>query len=255
MGILADLTLSTLCFAVAITVFAGLVKGVVGFGLPLIMISGLATFLPAEVALAALILPTASTNIRQALRQGARPAWEVMRKYRIYLLALFVTLVFSAQLVLYMPQRLLFILIGVPVVMFCLMQLRGWVPTLRPENRVRDESIIASISGLVGGISGVWGPPLVAYLTATNTQKTEQMLAQGVVYGFGAMVLVGAHMQSGVFNAYTAPLSAAMLIPAFLGMALGYRLHDRMPQKTFKRATLIVLTVAGLNLIRRGLTG
>lgn len=255
MGILADLSISTLAFAVAITLFAGFVKGAVGFGLPLIMISGLATVMPAEIALAALILPTASTNIRQALRQGAGAAWKVVKKFRIFLFGLFVTLIISAQMVLFLPQRLFFILIGVPIVLFCLMQLRGWVPSLRPENRVRDEGIISSIAGLVGGISGVWGPPFVAYLTATNTPKTEQMLAQGVVYGFGAMVLVGAHMQSGVFNAHTAPLSAAMLIPAFLGMAVGYHLHDRMPQKTFKRATLVVLTVAGLNLIRRGLMG
>lgn len=255
MGILADLSMSTLAFAVAMTLFAGVVKGVVGFGLPLIMISGLATVMPAEIALAALIIPTATTNIRQALRQGAGTALEVMKKFRFYLIGLFVTLIISAQMVLFMPQRVLFILIGVPIVFFCAMQLRGWVPSLRPENRVRDESIISAISGMVGGISGVWGPPFVAYLTATNTSKTEQMLAQGVVYGFGAMVLVGAHLQSGVLNARTAPLSAAMLIPAFLGMALGYRLHDRMPQKAFKRATLIVLTVAGLNLIRRGLMG
>lgn len=255
MGILVELAWSALVFAFAITLFAGFVKGPVGFGMPLIMISGLTTVLSVEVALAALILPTVMTNIRQALRQGLRAAYEVTCKFRIYLFVLFMTLIISAQLVLVLPQRVLFILIGVPIVLFSLMQLRGWVPALRPENRVRDEGIIAAIAGLVGGISGVWGPPTVAYLTATNTPKTQQMLVQGVVYGFGAMVLVGAHVQSGVFNANTAPLSAALLIPAVVGMAIGYRLHDRMPQKTFKRATLIVLAVAGLNLIRRGVLG
>ncbi|EAR49825.1 hypothetical protein OG2516_08723, partial [Oceanicola granulosus HTCC2516] len=35
----------------------------------------------------------------------------------------------------------------------------------------------------------------------------------------------------------------------------GLKLHDRVEQATFKRLTLVVLMVAGLNLIRRGLLG
>ena len=40
-----------------------------------------------------------------------------------------------------------------------------------------------------------------------------------------------------------------------IGMWIGFKLHDRMPQATFRRAMLLVLVVAGLNLIRRGLFG
>jgi len=39
------------------------------------------------------------------------------------------------------------------------------------------------------------------------------------------------------------------------GMALGYAVHDRLDPRAFRRATLAVLAVAGLNLLRRGLTG
>jgi uncharacterized membrane protein YfcA len=38
-------------------------------------------------------------------------------------------------------------------------------------------------------------------------------------------------------------------------MWLGFKLQDRMDQALFRRATLIVLMVAGANLIRRGLLG
>jgi uncharacterized membrane protein YfcA len=44
-------------------------------------------------------------------------------------------------------------------------------------------------------------------------------------------------------------------VPALAGLWLGFRLQDRMDQNRFRRATLIVLVVAGLNLIRRGLLG
>jgi hypothetical protein len=34
-------------------------------------------------------------------------------------------------------------------------------------------------------------------------------------------------------------------------MALGYRLGDRLDQERFRKATLAVLVLAGLNLVRR----
>ena len=69
------------------------------------------------------------------------------------------------------------------------------------------------------------------------------------------MVLAAAHIQSGVFNAETAPLSAILLLPAFLGTLLGFPVADRLNQERFRQVTLIVLVLAGLNLVRRGLMG
>jgi uncharacterized membrane protein YfcA len=48
-------------------------------------------------------------------------------------------------------------------------------------------------------------------------------------------------------------LSVALVVPSLIGMAVGLRLHDRLDQKRFRQATLAVLVLAGLNLVRRGL--
>ncbi len=254
-GIIAEIPAWALFSALLVTLFAGFVKGAVGFAMPMIMISGMGSFLPPETALAALILPTVAANLLQALRQGWRQAWGAVRRFRLFLIALLVFLMCSAQLVRLLPPGALHLVIGIPVVAFSLTQLAGWRPRLNPENHLRDEVLIGSFAGFIGGMSGVWGPPTVAYLTAIDTPKTEQMRVQGVIYGVGAVALLLAHLQSGVLNAHTLPLSAMMLIPALLGLLVGFWLHDRMPQTTFRRATLVVLVLAGLNLMRRGLLG
>lgn len=66
----AGLTLPEFAAALAITLFAGFVKGTVGFAMPLILVSAFAVFLPQELALAGLILPTLLANVSQAFRQG-----------------------------------------------------------------------------------------------------------------------------------------------------------------------------------------
>ena len=45
----------------------------------------------------------------------------------------------------------------------------------------------------------------------------------------------------------------ALVIPASIGMIVGFYVQDRLDQEKFRYLTLIVLVVAGLNLIRRGL--
>ena len=67
---MAGLDLFHFILAIAVTLFAGFVKGAVGFAMPMIMISAFSSFLPPETALAGLILPTVVTNLSQAFRQG-----------------------------------------------------------------------------------------------------------------------------------------------------------------------------------------
>lgn len=248
------LPLSLLLLAMGVTFVGGVVKGIVGFAMPMVMISGLSTFLPPELALAALIIPTLVANMWQAFRQGLLAAWASLVKFRVYLISGLVFLILSAQLVRVLPQGVLFLIIGAPVTLFALMQLRGWTFRLNGQS-VGIEVVIGCIAGFLGGMSGVWGPPTVAYLTAVATPKTEQMRVQGAIYGLGAVALVGAHAQSGVLRAETLPLSVMMVLPALAGMYLGLKIQDRIDQDMFRRATLWVLIIAGLNLVRRGVMG
>ena len=124
---------------------------------------------------------------------------------------------------------------------------------LPPNPGRRVEAGIGAVAGFFGGISGVWGPPTVAMLTALDTEKTEQMRVQGVISGMGAVLLTGAHTASGVLNRETLPLSLSLIVPALLGLWIGFRLQDRIDQRLFRRLTLAVLIIAGLNLVRRGI--
>ncbi|MEP2531137.1 sulfite exporter TauE/SafE family protein [Shimia sp.] len=253
-AILTNLGAELFFVSLAIAVFAGVIKGMVGFGMPMVLVSGLSTFLSPEWALAGLILPTIVSNWFQALRQGPRAAMNSVVRFRTFLIVGAITLVISAQFVRLLPQNAFLLVIGLPVTIFAAMQLLGVNLRLaRPSFRI--EAVIGAIAGLIGGVSGVWGPPTVAYLTALDTEKTEQVRVQGVIYGLGAVLLFFAHIGSGVLRGETALFSAMLLPPAILGMWFGGRIHNRIDQTTFRKATLVILTLAGLNLIRRALFG
>ena len=244
-----------LFFSAVFTVLAGVVKGAVGFAMPMIMISGMASVLPAEIAIAGLILPTVATNTWQALRQGWRAALAATMRFRLYFGLVLVFIVFGAQLVPVMPGWLLFLCLGVPITVLAALQLGGYRFKINDGNRRRVEIGVGVFAGTLGGLSGTWGPPTVLYLTALNVAKQEAVRVQGVIYGVGAVVLMLAHLRSGLFNWETAQFSALLLIPGAIGMTVGLWLQDKLDQARFRQITLIVLVIAGLNLIRRGLMG
>ena len=245
-----DLSAEALLLAAAVAMLAGLVKGIVG--MPMIMISGFGIVAAPDQALAWLILPTLVSNLVQALRQGVGAALASLHRFRRFLLAGFVLMVVSAQLVRLIPPSALLLLIGLPITIHAGMMLAGLPLRLPRPPGPRAEIAAGVTAGFFGGISGIWGPPTVALLTALDTCKTDQMRIQGVVYGAGSFVLLGAHLASGVLNSATLPVSALLVVPALLGARLGLRAHDRLDQILFRRLTLFVLMLAGLNLLRRG---
>ncbi len=239
--------------AIAITLFAGFVKGAVGFAMPLIMISSFGSFMPPETALAGLILPTLVTNTSQAFRQGWRAAWASVLEYRKMIVATVVFIVISAQFVDVIPQRLFLFLLGVPVSLFALAQLLGLSLALNIAHRGRAEVIAGTVGGLYGGIAGVWGPPVIVLLLSLRASKAEMVRVQGVIFLIGAVVLLAAHLQTGVMNAVSVPFSAALVVPAMAGLFIGYAVQDRLPQERFRRWTQGLLVLTGLNLVRRSL--
>ncbi|KZZ25724.1 hypothetical protein A3753_32020 [Sulfitobacter sp. HI0082] len=64
---------------------------------------------------------------------------------------------------------------------------------------------------------------------------------------------MAAHIGSGVLNAQTWPFSALLILPVMLGVWLGSKVMDRVDPVLFRKMTLLVLMVAGLNLIRRAI--
>lgn len=248
------LTPHQMVFAFGIALVAGFIKGVVGFAMPLVLISGLSMFLPPEVALAGLIFPTVATNLFQALRQGLQAAWVSTKLFKVFLIAGGIMLMLSAQLVRFLPAQSMLLVIGALIVVFALWQITGRSFSLS-QRSTKLEVFVGGFAGAVGGVSGVWGPPTVAYLTALGTPKHDQMRVQGVIYGLGAVALLFAHIGSGVVRVETAPFSIAMIAPALVGMWAGSQIMDRIDQAAFRKATLLVLLVAGVNLVRRGLMG
>ncbi len=249
----AQFGVHSLIGAVCALALGGFGKGVVGFALPMIALSTMGSFLPGEVAIALLIVPTFVSNMVQALRNGIGEALGSLQKFWRLNIVLVPTMALCAQLVVILSDRTLYLILGISISGFAISQLAGWSPRIAPRRKNLAEVLTAIGAGFFGGIAGIWGPPLVLYLLATGIKKVEMVRAQSVTFVIGSVILVIAHLRSGVLNPMTTPVSIWLIVPTMAAMAIGFRVQDKLDQRLFRTVTLVVLTLAGLNLLRRAL--
>lgn len=251
----AGLQPAALLLALGFYFLGGFVKGAVGFALPLVAVSGSAMVLPAQTAVAMVILPVLVTNVGQAFRQGVGPLRHTARRFWPFLLSLAPMIWLGAYVLPAVDERWFFIGLGLFALTFSSAQLIGWKPVISSRFERPIGVVVGGFSGVMGGLAGTWGPPTVLYLQALRLSKVDQVRAAGAGFLTGAIMLTPAHLSTGVLSWDTVWLSLAAIPPAYLGMAVGVRAQDAMPLALFRKLTLIVLILTALNLLRKAAVG
>jgi uncharacterized membrane protein YfcA len=240
---------------ILVLALAGLIKGTLGFGLPLVAISLLSNVVEIHLALALVTLPIVLSNLWLGLQGGDFPG--TLRKYWMVVLAIGVGIFAGSRVLVGIDKNLLMFLLGTVIIVFALAeQFNSGAGLVIPPHAERRWGIAAGlVAGLMGGLSTAYGPPLIMYLTALRLPKEVYIGTLGVIWFFASIFLVAAFSSVKILTPYTAVLSAFSVIPVFIGMALGKRLRARIDQHLFQRLTLIALVILALNLLRRGLWG
>jgi len=235
-----------------IFLLAGMVKGTVGIGLPTAAVGMSAQLLDPRLAVALMVFPSLISNAWQLHRAGG--ALAALRRYAVFLVALMTVIAaVSATLTAAVPVATLLLILGVVVVLFAVTSLALAPPRL-PKRLDRVGQLAAgATSGLLGGLTAIWAPPMVIYLTARGVGKQEFVRASGLIIFCGTIPLILGFWHSGIVTGPRAALSLALALPVLAGFTLGERLRGRIGTERFRRLVLIVFLLLGLNLIRRAL--
>ena len=242
---------ATLLLLAGVLAVAGVVKGTIGFGLPLVAASVLTQFLPKEWALALMVLPVVFSNLFIGF-QG-RLFLPALRRFWPVVLTVAIGILVGASWLGGLAQEQYLIVVGGVILVFALAEHFEWVLPVPPARERLIGPIAGLCGGLLGGVSTAFGPPLILYLTALRLPKDQFVAAIGAIWSCAALVLIVAFNRAGILAGERVWWSLAACLPVGLGLWLGSRLRDRIPQAPFRRLVHLALVLLGLNLIRRGL--
>ncbi|MCW5691755.1 MAG: sulfite exporter TauE/SafE family protein [Pseudolabrys sp.] len=242
---------SFLLLIAAIFIVAGLVKGVIGMGLPTVAIGLLGLMMSPARAAAILIVPSLISNIWQAAVGGH------FRELVARLWPLFIGIAIGTALgALYLPHSNsggATIGLGVALAIYALLGL------LRIEFKVpsRHERSIGFVCGIATGAitvaTGVFAIPLVPYVTGLHMDRHKLVQSLGLAFISSTVTLALALQYAGEIHGALLVPSAVALVAVLAGMGLGQWLRGRIKPETFRLCFFIGLLALGAHLALRSL--
>ena len=237
----------------ALALFAGgAVKGLVGIGIPLVSISLLSLFLPLPDAITLLPVPMIFANIW--LSFAGNHFLPALRRFWPLVLAMFVGTMVGAQVLTALDLASLNLLVGIFVVVFCLSIHVN--PAMRLPNRYEaGVGVVAGgIGGFMGGLSVLFGPPLIMYLTSLRLDRDTFVGVISSIYLCCSVTLVIVFGSVGVMSRAQFAESALACVPLLLGVWVGQRFRRRVDEELFRKLLLVALLGVGVRLIAIALT-
>ena len=228
---------------------AGFVKGVLGFGFPIIALVILTLTVGLLDALAIIIAPTLATNIWQALSGPHLQA--IWQRMRIYFVVAAIAVLLTAQYLDSANVNLLTGLLGAVLFFFALSRLFDVHISVPREKERLLSVILGAINGAITGLTGSFMVPSVLYMQALGFPKDMLVQAMGVFFALSTFMLTISLGSNNLINPEEVRLSALALIPSFIGVFIGRWARDQVDEVVFQKIFLFSVLTLGAYLVWR----
>ena len=237
----------TIVIVIILAVMAGgLIKGTIGFGMPMVALPLIAFAVPVTTAMVLLCAPIFLTNFLQIkFKQG-------ISSYRFLPMFLFlvVGLIIGARLILEINLNTITQIIAILIIFAAVVNCFGF--KINNNINKKNETIITSFigfgSGILGGLSTVYGPPMLAYLVAVDLPKEKFVRTVSTMYFIGSFPLYGSLIYYGFATKQDLIMSFLLIIPALIAQQIGTKIRDKINQKQFRNCILVTLVILGIML-------
>lgn len=243
---LIHLPLGWMILVVAILFLAGMTKGVIGVGLPIVAVPLLSMVVPLPTAVALVAIPVLVTNLSQAC--GGEPVVGVLKQLAPILAGTAVGIIGGVYLLTSLSPAVLRPIVGGALMAVAALMLLA--PKVRcPDRLVPVVAPLVGVgSGALGGLAGQAGPTVFLYLLARgfNGDRFVQYSSMYIVLASVALTL--ALGRAGALGLDGVLVSAVYTIPILFGMWVGQRLREVVSAGLFRKLVLGMIILAGLNM-------
>lgn len=244
---LPDFSWQITAFGVLAFMLGGLVKGILGVGLPLVVVPLLSVVMPSPLAISLVAVPVMASNIWQAIDSKA-PLSQVKR-FTPLLSSLLIATVITVPMTLALPAKVLNIMLAAAVLTAVFLTALNPKFNISPEHEKLSSAAVGAVSGIMGGISSLTGPIIITYLMALGLPREVFVRTISIIYLAGSIPLYVALAVTGRFGLPELLVSLLAMLPAFGGMSLGKRIRGHLSEFWFRRVLLLFLSVIALVLL------
>jgi len=229
----------------------GFVKGVLGFGLPVVSIGMTSMVVSVDMALALTVFLIIATNFVQFL--GTKDIFGVLNQFKMILYGLVLGVPIGTYLLLSISNQGLLLALGIFVVFYVFTTAitpRLIIPT---DKQKTVGGIIGFLAGISGALTTVNGPFFIIYMISVDIDRKTYISGMGLCLMVSGVLLAISYYSIGLMDVSRAMVGMLCIPGALIGMWVGEQVGKLISADKFRMSILIFLFLIGLNLIRRGI--
>jgi uncharacterized membrane protein YfcA len=141
-------------------------------------------------------------------------------------------------------------IIAVSIIFAAIVNLVGLnFKNIKPNLEKKITIPLGFFSGIIGGLSNMYSPYILAYLVSTNLEKEALIRTIATMYFLGSLLIFPIWFYNGLGNVNDIIWSLVLLFPAVIGQKIGTKIRDKITNDTFRRIILYTLIVIGVLLL------
>lgn len=234
-------------------VIAGLVKGVIGVGMPVVAFPMLSMLVDVQTAVMLLSMPLVLSNIPQALEGGfvGQTLWSLAP----VLVGMLPGLWIGVTVLLHVDPAAAKIAAGLSVILVAALHLLA--PKLHIKQRMIGPVGLGAgfCGGLLGGIAALSGPLVFIFLLAKGLSGKAFTKEASMFLVVSSAMLASALTASQKFDGRDVVISTLATAPVVAGMLVGQKVRDAVPADAFKTLVVLVVLLSGAQLVWEGMFG
>lgn len=228
---------------------AGIVKGTLGVGLPIVAIAILAPTIGLQGAVGLILLPSIAMNLWQALVGGS--FIELLRRLWSLMLMTVAGVWVGVQILAAAEAVLLLTVLAVVLIIYSVWSLSR--AQVRPPGRWEAvlSPIVGFLAGLMFGTVGNFMVPGVIYHQALDLGRDRLVQALGMSFVVISVAMLIFMSRLALIDSATIVVSAGATVPGLIGMAIGQKLRRFLNEAQFRILFFLGLAIAGGNMLIR----
>lgn len=226
---------------------AGTIKGVVGLGLPPVVLGLLTAVIGIHPAMAMVALPAFFTNFYQAA--SGNNAKILGKEHWVFFLSATLSVGVGCLIALSVNHQDIAIMLGLLLTAYAVSGLSNVRFVIQQRWQSTCGAVMGTCNGIFTGLTGSSAVPGVFYLQSSGLSKEQLIQAMGILFTFSSASLsVGLYLQNQLTFS-SSVISLVALIPAVFGMCIGALIRKRLSVKVFQTTFYISLLILGLFIV------
>ena len=228
---------------------AAFLKGITGLGFSTICLPILSIFIDLKIAIPLVIIPSLSSNVLVMVQAG-RFQEALQRFWPLYLSAL-PGLMIGVSVLSSVKTSWSRAVLGAILFVFALWAWRSQALALSTSAERWWSGPVGLVTGIINGITGSQVMPVLPFLLALQLHKDLFVQTINLSFTFSSLVMLALLSRLGLLSMGTLGLAVAGIAPVALGIFLGGKLRQRLPDEAFRKVVLVFLLVLGVSLMVR----